>query len=92
MRYMVEMVRPWWRFWRSDRMFKDQADHEWTTWKISALQGNSQMLEKLPEMFFFAVGIYVALYPAFSWITKTFLKEYSLAINVILTCILLPAK
>ena len=52
MRYMVEMVRPWWRFWRSDRMFKDQADHEWTTWKISALQGNSQMLEKILEMFF----------------------------------------
>ena len=40
LRYAVEMERPWWRFWRSEKMYKDFADHEWITWKISVLQGN----------------------------------------------------
>ena len=40
LRYAVEMERPWWRVWRSEKMYKDFADHEWITWKISVLQGN----------------------------------------------------
>jgi len=65
LRYGVEKLRPWWRTWRHDRMFKDQADHEWITWKISVYQ----------------IGIYVAFFPVFSWFTKRFFKDYSLIFN-----------
>ena len=47
-RYALEMVRPWWRFWRpEDRIYHDVADHEWTTWKTTSGQ----------------VGVFVLLYP-----------------------------
>ena len=38
-KYAVEYVRPWWRFWRSDRLYRDNADHEWDTWKQTGVQG-----------------------------------------------------
>ena len=80
----MERLRPWWRFWRSDRIFKDQADHEWITWKITALQSNyySRFRIKISMLLLFSVGIYVALFPVFSWFTKRFLKNYSLLLNV----------
>ena len=64
-------------------MFKDQADHEWTTWKLSATQGrrnNKKLIFK--KYFLFAVGAYVCLFSLFSWLTKRFLRDYSLILNV----------
>ena len=46
-KYAVEMVRPWWRFWRKDKIFRDHADHEWDTWKMTAVQGTSSSLSIL---------------------------------------------
>ena len=83
----MERLRPWWRFWRSDRIFKDQADHEWTTWKITALQSNynSRLRIMISIFLLFLVGMYVALFPVFSWLTKRFLKDYSLLLNVMIS-------
>ena len=79
--YAVEYVRPWWRFWRTERMWKDQADHEWTIWNMASSQGNKKkLLIKLESCF--SVGVYVILFPVFSWLTKRFLKDYSLILNV----------
>ena len=33
-------------------------------------------------IFIFSVGVYVVLFPLFSWLTKRFLRKYSLILNV----------
>jgi len=76
-RYALEMVKPWWRFWRQDRVFRDVADHEWASWKQTAA----------------LVGVYVMLYPILSWCCKKFFKNFiilfSATYSVIITSMLL---
>ena len=67
-RYALEMVRPWWRFWRpEDRIYHDVADHEWITWKTTASQ----------------VGVFVLLYPVLSWLVKKHLPRHSLLFSAV---------
>ena len=82
-KYAVEMVRPWWRFWRKDKIFRDHADHEWDTWKLTALQGtSSSSLISCLWYYIVLVGVYIIIYPVLSWICKKFFKQYSLLFSV----------
>ena len=66
LRYAVELVRPWWRFWRSERMWKDQADHEWTTWKISASQSTERKILEGNKYYLYFQSGFTWFYSLFS--------------------------
>jgi len=60
--YTVDLVRPWWNKWSSSLMKRDTTDHEWETWKETALQ----------------VGVLVVLFPIFSGLCKRYMQDFAL--------------
>lgn len=39
LKYGVDKIDPWWRFWTSEEIFRDHSDYEWEIWKKISIEG-----------------------------------------------------